>query len=349
MYLIFDTETTGLPKDWKAPLTDFDNWPRMVQLAWQLHDIKGELIEVKNFIIKPDGFEIPFNAQQIHGISTEIANKHGISLSQVLEEFLNDVKKSKFLVGHNVEFDINIVGCELLRTGKTNSLNNFSTIDTKNESTDFCALPGGRGGKFKWPTLSELYQKLFNEQFAEAHNASADVEATTRCFLELIRIDVIAGEKVGMSIQDLELYKSLNNDTIQLIGLNIEAYKTESSKEESSEVEDLNVNEINESLASSFAHLHVHSQYSILQATSDIDLLVQRAVDNNMHAIGLTDHSNMFGSYKFINTVINHPVNMNIKEGDPLKLKPILGCELNVCKDHLDKKNKDPGYQITLL
>ena len=32
MYLIFDTETTGLPKNWKAPLTDFDNWPRMVQL-----------------------------------------------------------------------------------------------------------------------------------------------------------------------------------------------------------------------------------------------------------------------------------------------------------------------------
>ena len=52
MYLIFDTETTGLPQNWKAPLTDFDNWPRCVQLAWQLHDKKGKLLDVKNYIIK---------------------------------------------------------------------------------------------------------------------------------------------------------------------------------------------------------------------------------------------------------------------------------------------------------
>ena len=52
MYLIFDTETTGLPQNWKAPLTDFDNWPRMVQIAWQMHDEKGVLIDVKNFLIQ---------------------------------------------------------------------------------------------------------------------------------------------------------------------------------------------------------------------------------------------------------------------------------------------------------
>ena len=51
MYLIFDTETTGLPNNWKAPLTDFDNWPRLVQLAWQLHDIKGGLIEKNNLFV----------------------------------------------------------------------------------------------------------------------------------------------------------------------------------------------------------------------------------------------------------------------------------------------------------
>ena len=38
MFLIFDTETTGLPKRWNAPLTDSDNWPRCIQIAWQLHD-----------------------------------------------------------------------------------------------------------------------------------------------------------------------------------------------------------------------------------------------------------------------------------------------------------------------
>ena len=72
MYLIFDTETTGLPKKWKAPLTDSDNWPRCVQIAWQLHDYDGSLIE--HFIVKPDAYDIPYDSEKIHGISTERAN-----------------------------------------------------------------------------------------------------------------------------------------------------------------------------------------------------------------------------------------------------------------------------------
>ena len=88
MYLIFDTETTGLPHNWKAPLTDFNNWPRCVQLAWQVHDLEGKLMEVKNYIIKPESYDIPFNAEKIHGISTERANKQGIPLTQVLLEFI---------------------------------------------------------------------------------------------------------------------------------------------------------------------------------------------------------------------------------------------------------------------
>ena len=75
MYLIFDTETTGLPRDFNAPLDQFNNWPRLVQLAWQIHDSEGKLIDVQNYIIKPEGFNIPINAQEIHGISTEIAQK----------------------------------------------------------------------------------------------------------------------------------------------------------------------------------------------------------------------------------------------------------------------------------
>ena len=67
MYLIYDTETTGLPKDYNAPLTDVDNWPRLVQLAWQLHDGKGNLINQGNKIVKPEGFSIPFNSVKIHG------------------------------------------------------------------------------------------------------------------------------------------------------------------------------------------------------------------------------------------------------------------------------------------
>ena len=111
MYLIFDTETTGLPKNCKAPITDTDNWPRSVQIAWQLHDEMGELIEDQNYLIKPDNFEIPYESQKIHGISTELALEAGKTLNEVLEKFNQSLEKSSFVIGHNVSFDINVIGC----------------------------------------------------------------------------------------------------------------------------------------------------------------------------------------------------------------------------------------------
>ncbi len=57
MFLFFfDTETTGLPQRWNAPVTDVDNWPRLVQLAWIMCDDKGNIIEERSDIIKPEGF-----------------------------------------------------------------------------------------------------------------------------------------------------------------------------------------------------------------------------------------------------------------------------------------------------
>ena len=353
MYLVFDTETTGLPLNYKAPLTDFNNWPRMVQLAWQIHDVKGDLIEVKNYIVKPDGFTIPYNSEKIHGISTELANKKGIPLDEVLTLFTNALKNASYIIGHNISFDNNIIGCEFLRSNMPNILTEKISVDTKEEATEFCQLPGGRGGKYKWPNLSELYVKLFNESFAEAHNASADVEATTRCFLELLRKEIISFEKVGMNDADFQNFIKNNPSTIQLIGLNIQPYEKESidemQKNEELPVEHIDVANQNEDIKSCFSHLHVHSQYSILQATGDIELLVDKAVEFNMPALGITDHANMFGAYKFINTVLNHPINKNYEDGKKLKLKPILGCELNVCSNHLDKSFKDYGAQIPFL
>ena len=116
MYLIFDTETTGLPKRWDAPITDTDNWPRCVQIAWQLHDDLGNLIEHQDFLVKPEGFNIPYEAEQIHGISTALAEEKGVPLNEVLETFNQALQQTKFVVGQNVGFDINIMGCEFHRT-----------------------------------------------------------------------------------------------------------------------------------------------------------------------------------------------------------------------------------------
>ena len=194
----------------------------------------------------------------------------------------------------------------------------------------------------------ELYTKLFGEAFLEAHNASADVEATARCFLELVRIEVIPYDKVGLTYDDFENYKKLNPEPFKLIGLSIEPHKSiVSTKNDEGSKEDKHIEDTSSSI-NSFAHLHVHSQFSVLQATTDIVSLVDKAVEMNMPAVGLTDHSNMFGAYKFITTVLNHPIN-NSEDSKQLALKPVLGCELNVCKQHTDKSTKDYGYQVPFL
>ncbi len=110
MYLIFDTETTGLPKRWDAPITDTDNWPRCIQIAWQVHDAMGVLVEHQDYLVRPDGFNIPYDAEQIHGISTALAEKEGVPLHEVLEKFNLALSKTKFIVGQNVGFDVNIMG-----------------------------------------------------------------------------------------------------------------------------------------------------------------------------------------------------------------------------------------------
>ncbi|MDR2131492.1 MAG: 3'-5' exonuclease [Odoribacteraceae bacterium] len=183
MYLFFDTETTGLPKSWKAPVTDLDNWPRLVQLAFLVYDEKGNKLSGGDFIIKPEGFTIPREASNVHGITTERAMQEGQSLALVLQQFDALIRSASYLVAHNIAFDEKIVGAELLRNGMSNTLAGKKKLCTMESTTDFCAIKGPYGNK--WPKLSELYYKLFYSGFTEAHNASADIQATARCFWEL--------------------------------------------------------------------------------------------------------------------------------------------------------------------
>ncbi len=219
MFLIFDTETTGLPRDYNAALTDLDNWPRMVQIAWQLHDKTGKLLNNDSIIIKPENYTIPFNAIQIHGITNERALTEGKQLKLVLEQFILMIDQCTYLCGHNIGFDINIIGAELLRCGLPNVFNEKLIIDTKNDATtNFCALPGGRGGKYKWPTLTELYSKLFNSPFDEAHNAAFDVQATSRVLFEIIKrgitkVKEISSEEIKvLKYQDVDLSELLEHE-----------------------------------------------------------------------------------------------------------------------------------------
>lgn len=367
MYLIFDTETTGLPKKWGAPISDTDNWPRCIQIAWQLHDDMGKLIEHQDYLVKPEGFNIPYDAERIHGISTELAEAEGISLAEVLEKFNVALGKAKFIVGQNLGFDINIMGCEFYRMGVASPMGEMPILDTCTEVTaSLLKLPGGRGGKFKLPTLTELHSYLFNVPFAEAHNATADVEATTRCFLELIRRDIFTKEELDVEAGYFKDFKSKNPHEIELIGLKHINLKEASerirlqfgekqavsvSKEELTENKKVLID-------ASFAHLHNHTQFSVLQSTIAIGALVSITAKNKFPAVAMTDTGNMMGAFHFVSAIMNHNKSASAKnkeliengeEPTETEIKPIVGCEFNICENHLDKSKKDNGYQVVLL
>jgi DNA polymerase-3 subunit alpha len=353
MFLIFDTETTGLPRNWNAPLTDADNWPRCIQIAWQLHSKDGSCLAHEDYLVVPDGFVIPYDAEKIHSISTALAQKDGIPLSEVLEKFQQAVAQCEFIGGHNVSFDLNIMGAEFLRLGDQNPLENFPIIDTCTEETaTLCQLPGGRGGKFKLPTLSELHHHLFEAPFEEAHNATADVEATTRCFFELFRKGWIRPEALKNREDILQHLSEVLDQPVKGIGLKHLNLKAASEQlvalAEKEEEPSKTFTDAEEEILqnTSFVHLHTHSQYSVLQSTSRIDDLVKAAAGDQMPAVTLTDHANLMGAFHFIKAIKKH--NADLAEGTAA-LKPILGCEFYVCEDHQDRSRRDNGYQIVFI
>lgn len=365
MYLIFDTETTGLPKRWNAPITDTDNWPRCVQIAWQLHDELGKLIEHQDYLIKPEGYNIPFDAERIHGISTELALKEGVDLDFALEQFNIALSKAKFVVGHNVSFDLNVMGCEFHRQSLPTDLNEKPLLDTCTEDTaTLLKLPGGRGGRFKLPTLGELYHFMFGADFKEAHNATADVEATTRAFLELLRKEFFSLEKLDAPADYFRRFKERNPTTIQLIGLkqiNLKAASDSIRQQLDKEFtkQQTEVQEQSVAITGNYVHLHNHTQFSVLQSTISIDALINATVKHGMNAVAMTDLGNMMGAFHFVSRIESHNKNLAKKiklaadnAEEPVKeecIKPIVGCQLYVCNDHLNKSQKDNGYQVVFL
>ena len=183
-YLFFDTETTGLPANFNAPASDTNNWPRLVQIAWQLYDEYGTLLDGAEYVIRPEGFSIPAEASNIHGVTQERAVNEGVSLVDVLHLLNTAVGKSDFLVAHNMAFDEKIVRAEYFRTEIDTRFQYLEKICTMQKTSEFCAIEND-WGQYKWPKLTELHQKLFGVGVNGAHNAMIDVQATAKCFFHL--------------------------------------------------------------------------------------------------------------------------------------------------------------------
>lgn len=189
----FDCETTGVPAKGLKWDADFMQFPQVVQLAWSVGD------KEKSYIIKPDGYEIPEETTAIHGITTERAIAEGVPFAVVVDEFLTDAADAPLVCAHNIYFDASMLKANVLRwcgreyydAKAEDALHKGKRIDTMMKCIKFVGalFANGRPGKF--PTLEELYNKLFPGETFPAHDALEDIRALRRCVPELVELGII--------------------------------------------------------------------------------------------------------------------------------------------------------------
>ena len=192
--LVFDIETTGLPKDMKGDIKDSSNWPYIVQLSWLVYDdtIKCVVAEEDIIIKLSDNKQIPIESTKIHGITNEKMLNEGVSINKILPKFLNNFKDCQILVAHNIKFDINIIQAEFFRNFNINPIQDHNKIE-------YCTMKYGKsitkiwkqskyydGLYLKPPRLSELHEKLFATTPTNLHNSMVDVWACFRCFHHMV-------------------------------------------------------------------------------------------------------------------------------------------------------------------
>jgi DNA polymerase III epsilon subunit-like protein len=192
--LVFDTETTGLPKKRRASLKDNENWPYIVQMSWLTCNMEtGEICAIKDYIVRlDDHLSIPIEASNIHGITNEIMREKGISIKEVLEDFWRDLQKSQYIVAHNLNFDKTITRVEMYRNGFLNMYKRTKCIEvcTMTDGAMICNISRLNSWtkrlETKPPKLIELYKKLFNSTPQNLHNSLIDVFVCFRCFYKML-------------------------------------------------------------------------------------------------------------------------------------------------------------------
>lgn len=192
----FDTETTGL-----NPLKE-----RVVQLSWVTYDIYTNNIQTKhNYIIRIDDDDVIMSpeSENIHGISMKKSKNEGKPIKPILRMLGDDIRKSKQIVGHNIQFDIGMLEQEYKRNdieSPFTTIKNDKIYCTMQQSRSLCKLPFRsnhdnspyllqRPPYYKQPKLSELHNYLFKEVYRVnedgLHNALNDVLLTIHCYVIL--------------------------------------------------------------------------------------------------------------------------------------------------------------------
>jgi DNA polymerase-3 subunit epsilon len=200
MIIAFDTETTGLP-DFKARSSD-PSQPHLVHLAMVLCRDDGAEVEAHNVIIKPDGWVIPDEVAQIHGITTAMALERGIPEADAVAMFVVAQAKASLRVAHNESFDRRIMRIAMTRAGMERA--DIEAIEARPSyctcinATPIVNLPptpkmlAAGFTKPKQAKLAECIKHFFDEDLTGAHDALVDVRACARVFFHLRSLQEIA-------------------------------------------------------------------------------------------------------------------------------------------------------------
>lgn len=200
-FIVFDTETTGLPKFRKAHPSKSELYPYICQMSWLVYDDKTEKLYTRDYIVKlPDGVTIPQVCTDIHGITNEKMLAEGVDINKVLDEFTRDWMKCHILVAHNLDFDNRVIQAEYHRNQPINWLGRHRKIE-------YCTMIYGKkftniqvkskynsGTYQKAPKLIELHKELFKTEPSNLHNSLIDVLACFRCFYKMVYNEDIVDE-----------------------------------------------------------------------------------------------------------------------------------------------------------
>ena len=186
MYLIFDTTGTEKPKDYKANFSDIHLWPKLVHVSWILLDKDLKPIEDFDFIVTGEDRKLTKLILNFAKIDEEDVAKKGRPVEEILQKFNESLDKCQYTVSHNMTMNANVLAAEFLRNTFEVKLFKKEPICIMQEGTYITKLPT-KFGTFKWPSLVELHAALFNSVYTPPNNARADVIASARCFIKMMR------------------------------------------------------------------------------------------------------------------------------------------------------------------
>jgi len=214
--LIFDTETTGLPKNYKKQAVEEpNNWPHIVSISWVILDAISNVIESqKSFTIKPDGWVISTEVSKIHGITHEHAMTVGVPLIEAMTSFT--AEKYDCLIAHNIDFDYNVIMHAYywdLKNQLSHKLMICPRKCTMKLATDICKF-SGNWGKHRWPKLCELYEFTFHRKpiSTSLHSSLYD----TLILAEVIQHNEELRYKMGLPTKQINIYNGYPNKTLVL-------------------------------------------------------------------------------------------------------------------------------------